>query len=199
MKVRALVSSAAALLCAASLVACASGRSGARGDRAASPADAAKVASYYPLGVGNEWTYELTGPGGQKKQETIKIVQHEAGWFVDDHRGKLRVDAEGLRDADRYLLRGPLEAGTKWTAIEDLVVQKFEITSADASEVTPAGTFLHCVTVRNEQPLGPKKGKFITEWSYAPGVGLVRMKTSVEDGGEMKPQMALGLVGFRVK
>ena len=198
MKVRALFA-VAPVVFAASLVACASGKSARGPADAPSKADVAKVASFYPLGVGNEWTYELSVPGGQKKQDTIKIVKQEAGWFVDDHRGKLRVDSEGLRDADRYLLRGPIEAGSKWTAVEDLVVQKFEITSADASEITPAGTFLHCVTVRNEQPLGPKKGKFITEWSYAPGVGLVKMKTSVEDGGQTLPQMSLGLVAFRVR
>jgi hypothetical protein len=77
-------------------------------------------------------------------------------------------------------------------------VQRFEITATDASEVTPAGTFLHVVTVRNEQPLGHGKGKFVTEWSYAPGVGLVRMKTAVDDGNNVLPQVSLALVEYRL-
>jgi hypothetical protein len=64
--------------------------------------------------------------------------------------------------------------------------------------VTPAGTFLHVVTVRNEQPLGQGKGKFVTEWSYAPGVGLVRMKTAVDDGNNVLPQVSLALVEYRL-
>jgi hypothetical protein len=156
------------------------------------------VAGYYPLAVGNEWTYELSTPGAEKKRDTIKIVRQDRGWYVDDHKGRLRIDADGLRDADRYLLRGPVKQGAKWSAVEDLVVQRFEITATDASEVTPAGTFLHCVTVRNEQPLGQRKGKFVTEWSYAPGVGLVRMKTAVDDGGNVVPQVSLALVEYRL-
>ena len=179
------------------LVACASAEKAARGSapKAEGPGG---VARYYPLGVGNEWTYELDARG-QKKRDTIKIVQKDGPWFVDDHKGRLRIDGEGLRDADRYLLRGPLETGSKWTAVEDLVVQKFEIVGSDVSESTPAGTFAHCVTVRNEQPLGQGHGKFITEWTYAPGVGLVKMKTSVDDGGKSVPQMSLSLIEFRVR
>ena len=187
------------LLCSLlACVACASEKA-TRGPASTPAATAPGLARYYPLVVGNEWTYELHA-GGQTKRDTIKIVRQEGPWFIDDHKGRLRVDGEGLRDADRYLLRGPLDAGNKWTAVEDLVVQKFEIVASDGSEVTPAGTFTHCVTVRNEQPLGQgRRGKFVTEWSYAPGVGLVKMRTAVEDGPQTVPQMSLALVEFRVR
>jgi hypothetical protein len=167
-------------------------------DKTALQVQDASLRQHYPLAVGNEWTYEASGLGGQKKRETIKIVRQEGAWFVDDHGGRLRIDSEGLRDADQYLLRPPLQTGTKWSAVKDLVVQRFEIVAADASEVTPAGTFLHCVTVRNEQPVGSQKAKFVTEWSYAPGVGLVRMRTQVDDGDKTVPQVSLALVEYRL-
>jgi hypothetical protein len=156
------------------------------------------LSRYYPLAVGNEWTYELTA-GEQRKRETIKIVGRQGAWFTDDHRGRLRFDAEGLRDEDHYLLRPPLERGKKWSAVANLVVQRFEVVATDGSEVTPAGTFLHCVTVRNEQPLPSSRGTFVSEWTYAPGVGMVRMRTSVvAPDGNASPQISLALVEFKL-
>src|SRR5439155_17920533 len=39
--------------------------------------------TYYPLAVGNSWTYEVAG-----KRETITIVGRDVPWFLDDHRGR---------------------------------------------------------------------------------------------------------------
>ena len=137
---------------------------------------AAGVLAYYPLSVGNRWTYDLCGQG-EERQETIQIVGQDGAWFLDDHRGRLRYESDGVRDPDRYLLRSPVESGGKWTAVENLIVQRFEITSAAKSAVTQAGTFTGCAVVRNEQPL-PKGARFITEWTYAPKVGLVELRTA---------------------
>src|SRR5438552_18979214 len=117
--------------------------------------------AYYPLAVGNTWTYDVAG-----KRETITIVGRDGPWFLDDHRGRLRYESDGVRDGDRYLLRSPLSSGAQWSAVENLVVQRFEVVSTDANVVTEAGTFTRCAVVHNEQPL-PKGGKFITEWLYA--------------------------------
>ena len=150
---------------------------------------------YYPLSVGNSWTYEERSAG---KRETIKIVGQDGAWFFDDHRGKLRYEPDGVRDSDRYLLRTPLALGQKWTAVENLVVQKFEVVSIDASLVTQAGTFTKCAVVRNEQPL--PKGKFVTEWTYAPKVGLAQIVTSTVDAkGVQQEQTRLQLVAYQVK
>ena len=150
---------------------------------------------YYPLAVGNSWTYDVRGTG---KQETVRIIGRDGPWFLDDHRGRLRYESDGVRDSDRYLLRTPLSAGAKWSAVENLVVQRFEVTVMDASAVTQAGTFTHCAVVRNEQPLG-KGGKFVTEWTYAPGVGLVQLVTSTVDAkGRQQEQTRLQLVAYRV-
>ena len=150
---------------------------------------------YYPLAVGNSWTYAFRG---SNRRETIQIVGRDGAWFVDDHRGRLRYENDGVRDADRYLLRTPLAAGAHWSAVENLVVQRFEVVSVDASAVTEAGTFTRCALVRNEQPLA-KGGKFVTEWTYAPKVGLVQLVTSTVDAqGRQQEQTRLQLVAYRV-
>ncbi len=135
---------------------------------------------YYPLAVGNSWTYALHG---SDKRETIQIVGRDGPWFLDDHRGRLRYERDGVRDPDRYLLHTPLAEGAKWSAVEDLVVQRFEVTRMDASAVTEAGTFTRCAVVRNEQAM--KAGKFVTE--------------TVDEKGKEQEQMKLQLVAYQVK
>jgi hypothetical protein len=159
------------------------------------PATGEDATRYYPLAVGNSWTYLVRGTG---KQETVSIVGRDGAWFLDDHRGRLRYEKDGVRDADRYLLRTPLSAGAKWSAVENLVVQRFEVVSMDANAVTQAGTFTRCAVVRNEQPLG-KRGKFVTEWTYAKDVGLVQLVTSTVDAqGREQEQTRLQLVAYRL-
>ena len=153
------------------------------------------AARYSPLAVGNSWTYAV---GGADRRETIQIVGQDGPWFLDDHRGRLRYESDGVRDADRYLLRTPLTAGAKWSAVENLVVQHFEVVSLDASLVTQAGTFTHCAVVRNEQPLA--QGKFVTEWTWAPGVGLAQIVTSTLDPqGKQQQQTKLQLVAYHLQ
>lgn len=183
------------VLCAVLLAAC---RGGPQPRGEGSAARGAEATAYYPLAVGNSWTYELSGTGGQRR-ETIRIVGRDGAWFLDDHRGRLRYEADGVRDADRYLLRTPVAAGSEWKAVDNLVVQRFEVVSADASVVTEAGTFTGCAVVRNEQPLA-KGAKFVTEWTYAPKVGLVQLRTSTVDArGREQPQTKLALAAYRVQ
>ena len=147
-------------LAAVALVACKGAQpKKASPDGAASAPSAATAdpALYYPLAVGNSWTYQVTDPSGIH-EDTIRIVGRDGPWFIDDHRGKIRVDPEGVRDGDRYLLHAPLQTSSRWSAVEDLVVQRFEITAPDAKIDTKAGVFSGCVIGRNEQPL-PEPGK----------------------------------------
>ena len=161
---------------------------------AASGEDATR---FYPLAVGNSWTY---GQRGSDKRETISIVGRDGAWFLDDHRGRLRYEADGVRDSDRYLLRTPLAAGSKWSSVENLIVQRFEVTTTDGSAVTEAGTFTHCAVVRNEQVLPKGAGKFVTEWTYAPKVGLVQLITStIDPKGMQQEQTRLSLVAYHVQ
>ena len=151
---------------------------------------------YYPLALGNSWTYEFT-PGSRR--ETIQIVGRDGAWFLDDHRGRVRSDAEGVRDADQYLLHAPLTAGAEWTAVQNLVVQHFVVASIDATAKTRAGSFTDCVVVRNESPLAQGAGKFVTEWTYAPRVGLVQVRTQTISPRGTQEQSRLDLVSYRVQ
>src|SRR5262249_27134856 len=69
---------------------------------------------FYPLAAGNSWTYAESRTG---KRETIQIIGQDGPWFLDDHGGRLRYEPDGVRDADRYLLRTPITAGAKWSAV----------------------------------------------------------------------------------
>jgi hypothetical protein len=187
-------------LLAALLAACAGCAGGAAS--APSPSEAVKAvkpvgpspAIFYPLGVGNAWTYEARG-GGRTSRDTITIIGQDGPWFLDDHRGRLRADADGIRDRDRYLLRAPLVPGLGWSAVDQMVVQRFEVVANDAVVATPAGRFEKCVVIRNLQSL-PAGGRYTTEWTYAPGIGLVALKTSAQQKGVEQPQTSLLLVSF---
>ncbi len=147
---------------------------------------------YYPLAVGNSWTYEERRSG---KRETITIVGQDGPWFLDDHGGRIRYESDGVRDGDRYLLRTPVAPGAKWSSVENLIVQRFEVISTSAR----VGDFKDCAVVRNEQPL-KNGGRFVTEWTYAPKVGLAQIETSTVDGrGAKQVQTQLQLVDYRVK
>jgi hypothetical protein len=155
-------------------------------------------AVYYPLALGNSWTYEYT-PGARR--ETIQIVARDGPWFVDDHRGRVRGDSEGIRDADQYLLHAPLTAGAQWTAVQNLVVQHFSVAAIDATVKTRAGSFSKCVVVRNESPVATPQGagKFVTEWTYAPNVGLVQVRTQIVSPRGSQEQSRLDLAAYRVQ
>jgi len=172
------------------LVLCAC-KSGPQPEGSASGEDATR---YYPLAVGNSWTYAFRG---SERQETIRIIGQDGPWYIDDHRGRLRYEKDGVRDSDRYLLHTPLSVGAKWSAVENLAVQRFEVVSMDASAVTQAGTFTRCAVVRNEQSL-KKGGKFVTEWTYARKVGLVLLVTNtVDPQGKQQEQTRMQLVAYR--
>ena len=160
---------------------------------AAPAANLADAAIYYPLAVGNSWTYQVTDGSGAH-EDTVQIVGRDGPWFIDDHRGRIRVDSEGVRDADRYLLRSPLQPSARWSAVENLVVQRFEVTTTDAKVETKAGGFSGCVIVRNEQPLPKNQGKLVTEWTYAPHVGLVQLVTQTVGPSGTRDQVRLELV-----
>jgi hypothetical protein len=188
---------AARVFAVAAAVAC-SGAAPKAEEQAAAAAPAADPTAYYPLAVGNSWTYEVTSGGGTRR-DTVQIVGRDGPWFLDDHRGRLQADSAGVRDADRYLLRTPLTAGAKWSAVENLVVQRFEVTATDAKVTTRAGRFDRCVVVRNEQPLADKRGRYVTEWTYAPHVGLAQLVTqTVSASGTAHDQVRLELVSYRV-
>jgi hypothetical protein len=83
-----------------------------------SPAQQAalKARDFYPLAVGNTWTYRST-PGDETR--TIAIVREEEGFFIDNNTppARLQTRSTGVYDGDRFLLEEPLEVGHKWLAV----------------------------------------------------------------------------------
>jgi hypothetical protein len=155
------------------------------------------VSAYYPLAVGNSWTYSANMLG-DKVEKTVSIVKEDFGYFVDDNKGRLKVDAYGLRDDKRYLLRVPLEVGTKWTTIVSVQSkERSQILETDEPCTVPAGAFEHCLTVehRNRQD---ETHDLVMRMTFAPHVGIARIQVAMDAGGQLTPQSEMQLVAYRV-
>jgi hypothetical protein len=173
-----------------------------------------KPDDYYPLAVGNEWTYVTTAlpstPGGRgatspppmsqrEAQKTIRIVRRDAqGYFHDNEKGSLKSDGECLRDRDRRLLCAPFQVGKGWqSVIGPNSTERYEITEGDVEVRTPAGTFERCVKVQAHNRASADTD-LVVEWTYAPGVGMVRMETFAVVKGEVRPQVRAELKSYKV-
>ncbi|MGQ0508643.1 MAG: hypothetical protein ACT4TC_25365 [Myxococcaceae bacterium] len=155
------------------------------------------VARYYPLALGNRWTYdgELLG---EKRQQTVEIVGREKGFFRDSQGGELIVDSFGLRDKKRYLLREPLEAGKEWTNVVSVSsVEHYRVLDAGVSCEVPAGKFEGCLRVEGRNRVDAKT-TLVNEFTFAPNVGIVQISVSAETGGRRIPQAQLKLRDFKL-
>ncbi len=151
---------------------------------------------YYPLKVGNAWSYDVNMLG-ERRQLEIRIEKEADAAFVDSQGQKLFYDGLGIRDDRRYLLKNPLELGTKWTNVVSVSsVEKYEIVRVDYRCNAPSGTYEHCVLVESQNP-APKGLTLINEMTFAPGVGLVSIQTAIVDStGLRRPQSSLSLTRF---
>lgn len=157
-----------------------------------------EVAAYYPLAVGNSWTY-AANVLGDRSEQTVSIVKEDFGFFVDDHKGRLKVDAYGLRDDKRYLLREPLEVGKSWTSVVSVQsVERSQIVEVDEPCTVPAGAFEHCLTVENRNRQD-EQHTLVMRMTFAPGVGIVRIQTVLDNGGKLVPQSELQLTNYKVQ
>jgi hypothetical protein len=155
-------------------------------------------AAYYPLAIGNSWSYSANVLGDHSDQ-TITIVKRDFDYFVDDHKGRFKIDAYGLRDDKRYLLRVPLEVGRTWTSVISVQsVEHSRIIETDGVCAVLAGTFEHCLTVEttNRQD---ENHTLVMRMSFAPYVGIVKIQTAMETGGKAVPQSDVELTGYKVK
>lgn len=156
-----------------------------------------QMAEYYPLAVGNSWTYDIEFLGQKDKQE-ISIVKEEKGRFTDSAGNVLLVDTYGIRDEKRYLLRTPLEVGTKWNNVVSVSsYEQYQIVEAGQDCVVPAGTFKNCVVVESRNKSDGEK-TLVNTLTFAPRVGLVRIATVLDSEGKRIPQTRLELTRFKV-
>ena len=180
---------------AALAAACAGGtKHPAAGPAAGAPAD------FYPLAVGNEWTWRDESPGLKQPgaTRTVRILERtKDGYFKDSDRGELRADPDCVHDRSRRLLCAPIARGTGWTSVVSVSsTEKYEIAAVGETVETPAGRFDGCVRVRAHNA-GPG-AELVLETAYAPGIGPVRIETFVLVGGKAVPQFRAVLEKARI-
>jgi hypothetical protein len=170
----------------------------AQGGKAAAPVD------FFPLAVGNEWTWEDQSPqlpaerrGARRR---VRIVERTAdGYFRDNERNELRAGPDCLRDRVRQLLCLPLVPGNSWKSVVSVSsTEKYEIAAVGETVTTPAGTFKGCVRVRAVNSAGADR-ELMAELSYAPGVGPVRLETYVVARGAVTPQLRAVLYAYHLE
>ncbi len=173
-----------ALLLAALLCGCAAAPPQRTTSAAAAPAD------YFPLAVGNTWTFLDRSPQqAEPVRRTVRIVARDAqGYFVDDSRGALRADPDCLHDRARRLLCAPIRPGATWSSVVGpSATERYQIAAAGETVTVPAGTFQGCVRVRSQIRAG--KVDAVAELTYAPNVGPVRLETFAVVDGVAVPQV----------
>ena len=186
----------ASIALATALFACA--RAPAAPSASAVPAPGAP-ADYFPLAVGNAWTYlDRSSPGAAPVRRSVRVVERDReGYFVDDQRGALRADGDCLHDRTRRLLCQPLRRGHSWSSVVSAAaVERYEIAGVGETVAVPAGTFQGCVRVRSQLRSGGVEQ--VAELTYAPGVGLVRLETFAVVEGVARPQVRGELESYRV-
>jgi len=160
--------------------------------------------AYFPLAVGNEWTWEDQSPqlpaGRRGALRTVRITERTAdGFYRDNERGELRAGPDCVRDRVRQLLCGPLVVGTSWKSVVSVSsTEKYEISGAGEVVTTPAGTFRDCVRVRAVNHAAAATD-LVNEITYAPGVGPVRIETFVVVNGAAAPQLRALLRSYKVE
>ena len=156
------------------------------------------LAAYYPLAVGNRWTYRVNGRADRTVD--VEVLKEEDGYFHDNQGGQLSVDGFGVRDRKRYLLRGPLAEGNQWTNVVSVSsTERYRILQAGVPCEAPAGSFKHCVRVEARNRVDAQT-TLVNALTFAEGVGLVRIEVSAEkSNGERLPQTWLELASYQLK
>ncbi|WNG37548.1 hypothetical protein F0U60_30495 [Archangium minus] len=156
------------------------------------------LAAYYPLAVGNRWTYRVNGRAD--KTVDVEVLKEEDGYFHDNQGGQLSVDGFGIRDRKRYLLRGPLAAGNEWTNVVSVSsTERYRILQSGVPCEAPAGSFAHCVRVEARNRVDATT-TLVNALTFAEGVGLVRVEVSAEkSNGERVPQTWLELASYKLQ
>lgn len=154
-----------------------------------------------PLAIGNQWDYRVSADGGGATS-SVKIVDKDAqGFFIDNLGNRLAPRTDGLFDGDRFLVQEPVEEGHQWIAVpkdQPNVVERYRIASVAASVQVPAGTFEGCVEVEAEQVV--QQGVMKMTWTFAPGVGLIRISQRVAPTGAVeRTTMTMELVKYSLQ
>jgi hypothetical protein len=157
-------------------------------------------ARYFPLAVGNHWTYEANYLG-ERSTRRVELIAFRDGSYVDRDGRALRVDREGIRDQVRYLLHEPLTAGATWTSVvAPGSAEHYRVVSVHEPCEAPAGKFKDCIEVESRTMADPTHpGRLlVNRVTFAAGVGIVRVRTALEEGQRTAPTAELQLTSFEV-
>jgi hypothetical protein len=151
---------------------------------------------YFAWAPGTRWTYEVGLLGSTQTKEVRLVRRTPDGWLEDSTGARFLADAFGVRDQKRYLLRNPVAAGTTWTNVVSVSsTETYEILATGQPCSARGGQWQDCVVVQSTNRI--EAGKvLINEYTLAPGVGIVRLATSLDAGKGRLPQARLELVGF---
>src|SRR5690606_3545730 len=126
--------------------------------------EALKADAYYPLAVGNRWTYRAKVLN-ETTERAVTIVDQADGFYRDTMGGKLMADPYGVRDDRRYLLRTPVRPGHTWTNVVSVSsVEHYQILDVANCEV-PAGRFKDCVRVEGRNPIDNERA-LLSRWTF---------------------------------
>jgi hypothetical protein len=179
------------------LLACAHAPEGAAPESNPSVSASTNAARYFPLAVGNRWTYRTTG-GDTTAVEEVEIRGVKDGQYADNRGRFLWVSPDGLRDQSRVILRSPVEVGRSWSVVLGPdSVEHWRIDSVGQPCTVPAGPFADCVDV--ESRISPKAGvQLVNHITFAAGVGVVKIRTTLVNNGVETPQTELLLTAYQV-
>jgi len=157
----------------------------------------ASAEEYYPLAIGNHWTYD-TNFLGDRRERRVEILDRRDGYYIDNQGAHLAIDGLGLRDEKRYLLKEPIEVGHSWTnVVSASSAEHYKITDFGSPCRVPAGTFPKCVRVESRNHMDEQR-TLVNELTFAPSVGIVRIELTLEAGGKRVPQSTFELKEFAI-
>ncbi|MBW1811055.1 MAG: hypothetical protein JRJ19_00140 [Deltaproteobacteria bacterium] len=160
-----------------------------------------KIEKYFPLAVGNSWTFQTSFQDQSQPDLTVKIIKKDKGFFVDDRPrpSRLHIDASGIRDGNiRYLLKAPLKKGSKWMSVADIrTVEHFEIAEVARKIKTPAGVFNDCVVVNMEVKIKENRS-MVNRMTFAPDIGIVEIRALLYEGTKAITQSYMVLKTYKL-
>ena len=147
-------------------------------------------AAYWPLRSGDVLVFEAQAAGGQSTRK-VKIKKRKNGWFQVGPGQRLRHDADGLFDGQRYLMRRPLKVGSTWNAIpKPGVIERFRVVRVDAKCPAALKQPTPCLAIEARQNVAGQV--LLTRWWYARGKGLIQVEVFVQQSsGRLRLQSRL--------
>ena len=75
--------------------------------------------------------------------------------------------------------------------------EQYKVLSAGAPCTVPAGSFPDCIEVESRTRADPNR-TLVNTLTFAAGVGIVRVKTELDEGGRVRPTAELRLTAYQV-